>query len=102
MFIFLVDKQTNGVGSIRRVCSLVDLSSSTPIKDGQLYNTFNGSGKCIQTSFDFIMYYLTKLINILFILGSDNSKTNSKSFSKKIVASNMHRSSSVSVLDQVY
>jgi len=45
MFIFLVDKQTNGVGTIRRVCSLIDLSSSTPIKDCQPYNTFNGSGK---------------------------------------------------------
>jgi len=45
MFIFVVDKQTNGVGTIRRVCSLIDLSSSTPIKDCQPYNTFNGSGK---------------------------------------------------------
>jgi len=45
IFIFLVDKQTNGVGTIRRVCSLVDLSSSTPIKDCQPYNTFNGGGK---------------------------------------------------------
>lgn len=36
------------------------------------------------------------------LLGLDNSKTNSKSFLKKTVVSNMHRSSSVSVLDQVY
>ncbi|KAE9544023.1 hypothetical protein AGLY_001712 [Aphis glycines] len=70
-----VDKQTNGVGTIRRVCSLVDLSTSTPIKDCQPYNTFNGGG-------------------------SDNSKTNSKNFSKKTVISNMHRSSSVNMLDQ--
>lgn len=45
MFIFLVDTQTNGVGTIRRVCSLIDLSSSTPNKNCQSYNTFNGGGK---------------------------------------------------------
>jgi len=52
MFVFLVDTKTNGVGTIRRVCSLIDLSSSTPIKDCQSYNTFNGSGKRFKTSFD--------------------------------------------------
>lgn len=37
-----------------------------------------------------------------FILGLDNSKTISKNLSKKMAtSSNMHRSSSVNVLDQV-
>jgi len=61
MFIFLVDKQTNGSGTIRRVCSLIDLSSSTPIKDCQPYNTFNGAGKCFQTS----IYYLVLFIMLI-------------------------------------
>lgn len=45
MFLFSVDNQTNGTGTIRRVCSLVDLSTSTPNKDCQPYSTFNGAGK---------------------------------------------------------
>lgn len=39
---FSVDKQINGSGTIRRVCSLTDLSTSTPIKDDQPYSAFNG------------------------------------------------------------
>lgn len=37
-FLFLVDKQINVTGSIRRVCSLVDLSQSITNKDSQLHN----------------------------------------------------------------
>lgn len=61
---FVVDKQTNGVGTIRRVCSLIDLSSSTPIKDCQPYNTFNGSGKQFQTNFDLMMSFIKAYIFI--------------------------------------
>jgi hypothetical protein len=43
--IFVVNKQSNGTGTIRRVCSLVDLSSTTPIKDSEPYGLFNGDGK---------------------------------------------------------
>lgn len=44
-YIFVVDKQSNGSGTIRRVCSLVDLSTTTPLKDSQPYGSFNGSGE---------------------------------------------------------
>lgn len=43
--IFVVNKQPNGSGTIRRVCSLVDLSSTTPIKDGEPYGSFNSGGE---------------------------------------------------------
>lgn len=40
MVIYLIDKKINETGKIRRVCSLIDLS--TPINDGQSYCAFNG------------------------------------------------------------
>lgn len=39
---------------------------------------------------------------IFLLIGLDNAKPITKSLSKKTVSNNMHRSSSVSKLDQVY
>lgn len=51
MVIYLIDKKINETGTMRRVCSLIDLS--TPINDVQSYNAFNGSKYCI-TQYRFV------------------------------------------------
>lgn len=42
----LTDKKINETGTIRRVCSLIDLS--TPMNDGQSYGALNGGKYCTQ------------------------------------------------------
>lgn len=88
----LDDKQMNG--KIRKVCSLIDLS--TTVANNQLID-----GNFCITRFCYKIIVNKLMIYINFILDPSTSKTITKNLKKKTVFGSIHRSNSINVLNQV-